>query len=89
MINSDSWETHTAIFKQRTTQVDAHEVPASQVRTYSSQWQYVFSQMLVSDRPASQDTWVALVIVKAERTAAIAMNERILLADKKVGEEGC
>ncbi len=43
--------------------------------------------MLVSDRPASQDTWVAFVIVKTERTAAIARMKRILLIEK-VGREG-
>ena len=47
-----------------------------------SQKQYVFSQMLVSDRPALQTTLVALVIVKAERTAAIAKVKRILLVEK-------
>ena len=43
--------------------------------------------MLVSDRPDSQDTWVAFVIVKAERTAAIARMKRILLVEK-IGREG-
>ena len=38
--------------------------------------------MLVSDKPASQATWVAVVIVKAERTAAMARTKRILLAEK-------
>ena len=49
--------------------------------------------MLVSERSASQDTWVAFVIVKAERTAAIARMKRILLIEKvgrtgKVGRKG-
>ncbi len=43
--------------------------------------------MLVSDRPAWQTTLVAFVIVKAERTAAIARMKRILLVEK-VGREG-
>ena len=43
--------------------------------------------MLVSDMPASQATWVAFVIVKAERTAAIARMKRILLVEK-VGRKG-
>lgn len=64
------------------THVCAHVVPAWQVRTFPLQWQYDFSQMLVSDRPASQDTWVAFVIVSAERTAAIARMKRILLVGK-------
>ena len=47
--------------------------------------------MLVSDKPASQATWVAVVIVKAERTAAMARTKRILLARslvEVVGQEG-
>ena len=44
--------------------------------------------MLVSDRSASQDTWVAFVIVKAERTAAIARMKRILLVEKVDGRRG-
>ena len=88
--NSDPiGKTHTAIFLfQAAHKHDcAHVVPASQVRTMPSQWQYVFSQMLVSDRPASQDTWVAVVMVRAERTAAMARVKRILLAEM-VGREG-
>ena len=42
--------------------------------------------MLVSDRPPWQTTLLALVIVKAERTAAIARMKRILLV-KKAGRE--
>ena len=44
--------------------------------------------MLVSDRPAWQDTWVALVIVKeAERTAAMARMKRILFGSRMVGRK--
>lgn len=74
-------------FQAEHTHVCAHVVPAWQVRTAPSQKQYDFSQMLVSDRPASQDTWVAFVMVKAERTAAIARMKRILLVEK-VGRKG-
>ena len=64
-----------------------HSVPAWQVRISPLHKQYLLSQSLVPDRPASQDTLVAFVIVKAERTAAIATMKRMLLVEK-VGGEG-
>lgn len=73
----------------------AHVVPFWQVSFIPLQRQYLCSQSLVSDRPASQDTWVAFVIIKAERTAAMARMKRILLVEKvfekicrEVGREG-
>ena len=56
-----------------------------------SQKHNFFSQMLVSESPALQLTWVAVVNDKAESTAAIARMKRILGLRRfveEVGQEG-